>query len=198
VTTQDVAHGRVLHPLKTFLGIHLSVPSSSDEAVALKASTGHQNEDPESRVTEAKTLRKRFAMGTDQGVDLVDISIIDFAELRGELDVPSCQFFEGLRDRHAEHAPERSVAGDRTLTVSQYVNSAHIPDLAVRSLETLHECGVVVVGDCAWVVDAEGIEGVCKGGTSFDRIKRLGEDYIFSGNCVDVPATDSAKQGNIV
>jgi hypothetical protein len=198
VATQNVAHGCILHPLEPFLGVHLSIPSSSDEAVALQASTGHQNEDPERSVTEAKTLRKRFAVRTDQGVDLVDVSIINFAELRGELDVSSSQFFECLGDRHAEHAPERRVTRNRTLAVAQDVDSSHVPDLAVRSFETLHECGVVVVSDCARVVDAEGVEGVGKGGTSFDGIERLGEDYVFGWDSIDMPTTDGAEQGDIV
>ena len=56
VAVQNVTHRCVLHPFESFFGVHLSIPRSGDETVTLQSPTGHENQNPEGRVTEAEAL----------------------------------------------------------------------------------------------------------------------------------------------
>jgi hypothetical protein len=70
--------------------------------------------------------------------------------------------------------------------------------LAVGGCELLHRRRVVVVGDCAGIVDAEGVEGVGEGCSGFDGVERLLEDNIFGWDGVDVLPVDGAEDGDVV
>ena len=198
MSSQDIAHSSVLHPLKPFLGIHLSVPSPSNETIALQSPAGHQDENPESRVAETEALGHRLTVRSDQSVDFVDFTVVHLAELRGEFDIAACQFFEGLGDAHSEQAAEFRVAGDASLTVAQDVDGAHVSDLAVGGCELLHHRAVIVVGDGARVVDSERVEGVGEGCSGSDRVERFLEDYTFGWDGVDVLPVDGVEEGDVI
>lgn len=62
----------------------------------------------------------------------------------------------------------------------------------------LHHCGVVVAGDGAGVVDAEGVEGVGERCSGFDGIERSLENDILSWDGVNMLPADGAEEGNVV
>ena len=138
MAAQDIPHSGVLHPSKAFLRVHLRIPGSSNEAIALQPPASHEDEDAERGVTEAKARRQRLAVGSDERVDFVDVAIVHFAETDGEVFVAACELFECLRDAHPEQATESCVPGYASLTVSQDIDGAHVSDLAVGGWEMLH------------------------------------------------------------
>jgi hypothetical protein len=198
VSAQNITHSSVLHPIEALRGVHLSIPSSRNKAIALQAPASHEDEDPERSVAETETRRQRLAVRSDQSVDFVDVAVVHLAESYGEFDVAACQFFEGLGDAHPEQAAEGCVARDASLAVAKNVNGAHVSDLAVGGCELLHHRGVVIIGDCTRVVDAEGVEGVGEGCSGFDGVERFLEDDIFGWDGIDVLPTDGSEEGDVV
>lgn len=194
----NIAHSGVLHPSKALLGVHLSIPSSSNEPIALQPPTSHEDKNAESRVAEAEARWQQLAVRSDECVDFVDVAVVHFAESDGKVFVAACELFEGLWDTHPEQAAEGRVARDASLAVSQDVDGAHVPDLAVGGFEMLHHCGVVVVGDGARVVDAEGIKGVSESRSGFDRVERFVENDLLCGDSIEVSPAGCTEEGDVV
>jgi hypothetical protein len=87
------------------------------------------------------------------------------------LSIPARQLDKGPGRGHAQQPAELAVAGHAALAVAQDVDGAEVAGLAVGGGERAQEGGVVVVGDGAWVVDAEGVEGVGEGEEGvFERV----------------------------
>jgi len=198
VATQDIDHSGVLHPIKAFLGVHLSVPSSSNESITLKPSASHEDEDAEGRVAKAEALWQNLAVRSDEGVDLVDLALVHFAESGGELFVAACEFFEGLGNAHPKQAAECRVTRDASLTVSQDIDGAHVSNLAIGCLETLHHHGVVVVRDSARIVDTERVEGVGEGCPGSDGVERLVENDLFGRDGALVFPASGTEKSDVV
>jgi hypothetical protein len=70
--------------------------------------------------------------------------------------------------------------------------------LAVGSRELLHHRGVVVISDSAWVIDAEGVEGVGERCSGFDGVERFLEDDVLGWDGVNVLSAGGAEQGDVV
>ena len=121
-------------------------------------------------------------MGADERVHELDVAAVRVRELGREGLVAAGEFEEGSRGGQAEEAAELVVAWDAALAVAEEVDGAHVAVEAVRGGEVLEEAGVVGVGDCARVVDAEGVEGVCEGEAVVEDLLGFGEGGFFDGH----------------
>jgi hypothetical protein len=70
--------------------------------------------------------------------------------------------------------------------------------LTVGGRELLHHRGVIVVGDGAWVIDTEGVEGVGERCSGFDGVERFLEDDVLGWNGVNVLPVDGTEKGDVV
>ena len=105
-----------------------------------------------------------------------------------------------------EESAEAAVARDAALAVAQDVDGGHVTgagDVARGDgeLQETHVVAVVMVGDGAGVVDAEGVEGVWEsvgGGVVDERVEGVGECEGGDGYCGGVGAGREGEECDIV
>ena len=75
MSDEDVGHCVVLDPVEPGLRVDLAGEVPRQEAVGIESARGHQDEDPERRITEAEALGQRFAEVADEEIDLLDVAV---------------------------------------------------------------------------------------------------------------------------
>ncbi|CAG1962688.1 unnamed protein product [Fusarium graminearum] len=103
VSAQNILHGVLLHPIHTLARVNFRTPTiASDESIRLDATSGHEDEDAEGRVTETETLGEGFTEGTDEKINSLKIAFVDFFQLGCQFGVTASEVNEALRGRHVE------------------------------------------------------------------------------------------------
>ena len=176
---QDLPHTIILHPVDALLCIRRVIPLRSNKPIALQSPASHEDEDAESRVAEAESFRQRLAVHANKRVNKLDVTVVYFRKLLRKLLVAASQLLKGLGCAHAKAAAELVIPGHASFAVTKDIDSAQVAVLAVRSVEIHEELWVVIVSDCAGVVDAEGIKGVCEADTCIEWVLGLGEDRVY-------------------
>lgn len=97
-----------------------------------------------------------------------------------------------------EETAELAVSRDAALTISQDIDGCHVTGHSVWSCDVPQEVGVVVVGDCTRVVDAERVEGVAKGGFRIDCVLGFLEGERFDRHCFGVGASCGVEEGDVI
>ena len=95
---QHARHRIVFNPVEAGLGVCLRVVVGREEAVTLKSTRGHQDEDAESGVAEAEARRRLFGVHPDHRIHAVDVVVVDAPNLFGPCFVRR-QFLEGFDRR---------------------------------------------------------------------------------------------------
>jgi hypothetical protein len=130
VAQEDVLHLRAVDPLDPGLGVDLGPELGGEEAVALQPPRRHQDEHPERRVGEPEPGRERLRVHADLEVHLVDVVVVDAADLLGPLLVRG-ELVERAHARHPHLLAEVVVARHAALAVAQDVERGEVHDLAV-------------------------------------------------------------------
>ncbi len=113
---EDVDHGVGVDPVHADLGIDLGGVVVGEEAVAVEAARGHEDEDAEGGVGEAEALGRGLGEESDDEVDGVDVTGVDAANLFAPFGVVG-EIFKGADRLEVEELAELGVAGDAELAL---------------------------------------------------------------------------------
>src|SRR5690606_16129635 len=157
VATQYIDHGGVVDPVQTGLRIHFGSEVLGVEAVGHQAARSVHDEDLERGLAEGKAFRTHgFSQLANQGVDLLDVVVVDALQFRERCRI-SGQVLE-LGDRgQANLATEFVVTRYATLTVTQYVHGRQVKIAAQRNGNVAQEIRIVVQRQRTRVGDTEGV-----------------------------------------
>jgi hypothetical protein len=186
VAQDHVLHLGLRHPVDAGLGVDLRPEVGREEAVRLQPPRGHQDEHPERRVGEPEARRQRLGVHADLEVHLVDVVVVDAADLLGPLLVVR-ELVERAHPRHPHLLAEVVVARDAALAVAQDVERCQVHQLAVDPPVALERARVVVQRDLARVVDADRVDQVRDVEAVHER-SRLGRRHLLEPALLDQPA----------
>jgi hypothetical protein len=136
---------------------------SRQETIALDSAARHQNKHPEGRIAEPESLWQRLREHSNEQINILKITTVDPVNLVRKLLVTAGQFEESGWRFHVEEASELTVSRDSTFAVAQDVHGGNVSRYSVRGGDLTQEVGVVVVGYCSRVINAEGIESIAEG-----------------------------------
>ena len=157
VPLDDALHAVVGHPVHAERRVDLGPEVDVEEAIALQPPRGHQDENAEGGVAEAKAFRRRFAEQSDHRVDQIDV-LVDILQQADVLGIGG-EILPPAYARLVQGGAEIVVARHPPTASPHQVGDRHIDDLAV-ALELRQRIGEIVQGDGARIGHAERIHDI--------------------------------------
>ncbi len=163
---QDGGHVVLHHPIEADLRVDLGIVICCEEAIAIQAARGHENEDTKGCIAKTKSLWKTSALElgvhTDHQVNLVDIVVVNAAQLLYPGGIAG-QFLEALERTEMHQFAKRIIPGNPPFAVPQDLSGCQIDDAAIRLYTALEITRIIMQGDGAGVGGAERVEEVGHG-----------------------------------